>query len=144
MSTISQDNLKRFQQSLRRVSQKEGFYESFYEYFIAQSDEMAKIFHNRNMAQLIHKLKETLQMVDDVVAGKPGVVLYMEMLGRIHTRLKVERRHLDMWTDALMSTVKSYDDEYDSQVHAAWIEAIEMVTSFMYPQEEQVNLAAMQ
>ncbi|MES9833955.1 MAG: globin [Candidatus Thiodiazotropha sp. LLP2] len=144
MSSITQDNLKRFQQSLRRVSQKEGFYDSFYEHFMTQSDEIAKIFHTRDMAQLKQKLQETLQMVDDLVAGKPGVVLYLEMLGRIHTRLKVGQNHFEMWKDALISTVKSYDPEYDSQVLAAWMEAIEMVISVMYPEEDQIDLAASQ
>ncbi|MCG7984008.1 MAG: globin [Candidatus Thiodiazotropha lotti] len=144
MSTITKTNLKRFQQSLRRISLKQGFYDTFYDHFIAQSDEIATIFHARDMDQLKGKLKETLQMVEDALMGKPGVVLYLEMLGRIHTRLKVDQRHFEMWKDALLSTIERFDDEYDAEVKMAWEEAIEMVLSLMYPESSMVGMAASQ
>jgi hemoglobin-like flavoprotein len=142
MRTISKSNLTCFQQSLQRISLKPGFYDTFYDHFMAQSDEIAAIFHSRNMEQLKHKLKDTLQMVEDALAAKPGVVLYLEMLGRIHTRLKVDSRHFEMWKQALLATVEHYDDEYDAQVQVAWEEAIEKVISLMYPEAIQVDLAA--
>ncbi|MCG7871427.1 MAG: globin [Candidatus Thiodiazotropha lotti] len=144
MSTITRTNLKRFQQSLRRISLKQGFYDTFYDHFIAQSDEIATIFHARDMDQLKGKLKETLQMIEDALMGKPGVVLYLEMLGRIHTRLKVDQRHFEMWRDALLSTIERFDDEYDAEVKMAWEEAIEMVLSLMYPESSMVGMAASQ
>ncbi|MCG7899230.1 MAG: globin [Candidatus Thiodiazotropha lotti] len=144
MSTITKTNLKRFQQSLRRISLKQGFYDTFYDHFIAQSDEIAAIFHARDMDQLKGKLKETLQMVEDALMGKPGVVLYLEMLGRIHTRLKVDQRHFEMWKYALLSTIERYDDEYDAEVKMAWEAAIETVVSLMYPESSMVGMAASQ
>ncbi len=140
MSTITQTNLKRFQQSLRRISLKQGFYDTFYDHFMAQSDEIAGIFHARDMDQLKGKLKETLQMVEEALAGKPGVVLYLEMLGRIHTRLKVDQRHFEMWKEALLATIERYDDEYDAQVQTAWEEAIETVVNLMYPEKSMVRM----
>lgn len=142
MAVITKPSLKCFQESLRRISQKPGFYDGFYDSFMAQSEEIAEIFHARDMEQLKQKLKETLQMVDDAVEGKPGVVLYLEMLGRIHQRLKVDQRHFEMWQDALMHTVKNFDDEFDPQVQAAWENAIQMVIGLMYP--ETVDRAASQ
>ncbi|MEW8626803.1 MAG: globin domain-containing protein [Candidatus Thiodiazotropha sp.] len=144
MSTITKTNLKRFQQSLRRISLKQGFYDTFYDHFMAQSDEIAGIFHARDMDQLKGKLKETLQMVEDALMGKPGVVLYLEMLGRIHTRLRVDQRHFEMWKEALLATIEHYDDEYDAQVQTAWEEAIETVISLMYPETSIVDMAASQ
>lgn len=144
MSKISKTNLKRFQQSLRRISLKQGFYDTFYDHFMAQSEEIARIFHARDMDQLKGKLKETLQMIEDALVGKPGVVLYLEMLGRIHTRLKVDQRHFEMWKEALLATIERYDDEYDAEVKIAWQEAIEMVVSLMYPESAIVDMAASQ
>jgi hemoglobin-like flavoprotein len=143
ISNSSKENLKLFQLSLRRVNLKSGFYDCLYEHFMAQSEEIAEIFHASDMVQLKQKLRETLQMVDDAVAGKPGLVLYLEMLGRIHLRLKVEQRHFEMWKDALMVAVETYDDEYDSQVHAAWMEAIDLVIGLMYPKNGLIRLASL-
>jgi hemoglobin-like flavoprotein len=134
MTVITKPSLKCFQESLRRISQKPGFYDCFYDSFMAQSEEIAQIFNTRDMDLLKHKLQETLQMVDSAVEGKPGIVIYLEMLGRIHQRLKVDQRHFEMWQDALMHTVKHYDDEFDPQVQAAWEDAIQMVLDLMYPE----------
>jgi hemoglobin-like flavoprotein len=132
MSTVIQGNLRYFQQSHRRVRRKAGFYGSFYNNFIAQSKEIREFFHARDTTQLQHKLRETLQIMDNAVEGKPGVVLYMQMLGRIHQRLNVEPRHLQMWKMALLNTVKCYDAEYDSRVQAGWEEAIELAIGMMF------------
>ncbi|MEJ2619811.1 MAG: globin, partial [Candidatus Thiodiazotropha sp.] len=64
-----------------------------------------------------------------------------EMLGRIHTRLKVDQRHFEMWKRALLATIEHYDDEYDADVQAVWEEAIETVISLMYPEIPQIDLA---
>jgi hemoglobin-like flavoprotein len=135
MSTITQQKIECFQQSLRRVCLKTGFYDSFSGNFIAQSEEISGFFHAKDTTQLKHKLQETLQMVSDVAEGKPGLVLYLETLGRIHQRLNVEQRHLEMWKDALLKTVKCYDDDYDSQVKAGWVVVIDMTIAFMFPED---------
>jgi hemoglobin-like flavoprotein len=144
MSTISRSNFNQFQQSFRRVDRKRGFYDSFYENFIAQSDEIGAFFHARDMDQLKHKLQVTLQMVDAALSDKPGVVLYLQMLGRIHERLHVQQRHFEMWKAALLQTVADYDDEYGSQVRAAWVEAIDTVIDLMFPEGGLFKIAASQ
>jgi hemoglobin-like flavoprotein len=144
MSTISKNHLRHFQQSLRRISLKQGFYDTFYDNFIAQSDEIAEIFQARAMDQLKRKLRETLQMVEDALLGKPGVVLYLEMLGRVHTRLRIDQHHFEMWKEALLATIEYYDDEYDAQVKSAWEAAVEIVISLMYPETPLVDMAASQ
>ena len=133
MSGIEQHHLELFRQSFRRVTRRAGFFDSFYDNFISRSEEIAEFFRNRDMPQLKHKLQETLQMLADTAEGRPGAGLYIEMLGRIHQRLAVQRRHLCMWEEALLETVECYDDEFDSEVQAAWREVVESVIERMYP-----------
>jgi hemoglobin-like flavoprotein len=125
-----------FQQSLERVMRKPGFLDDFYEHFLGQSEEIARFFEYRDIEALKRKLNSTLLTLAEVAEGRPGTTQYAEMLGRIHTRLEVEERHLDMWTDALLDTVARFDDAYDPQVATAWTSMIEKIIARMYPVRE--------
>ncbi|MEJ2609689.1 MAG: globin [Candidatus Thiodiazotropha sp.] len=133
MSNISQYYLLLFRQSLQRVTGRAGFYDGFYNSFMSQSEEIAEFFLNKDRQQIKHKLEESLKMLAETAESLPGTRLYMEMLGRIHRRLKVQRKHFDLWEQALLETVKVYDDQYNSQILAAWLDVIEEVVSIMYP-----------
>jgi hemoglobin-like flavoprotein len=125
-----------FQQSLERVMRKPGFLDAFYTHFVGQSEEIAGFFEHRDMEALKRKLNNTLLTLVEVAEGRPGAKLYAEMLGRIHTRLDVEERHLGMWTDALLDTVARFDDAYGPQVATAWKSMIEKIIARMYPGRE--------
>lgn len=121
---MQQSDLNLFRDSLARVTARDGFFDSFYDHFIRQSDEIASIFQHRDMAQIKHKLRTTLEMVAQSAEEQPGIDLYLEMLGRTHQRLHVERRHFDMWQAALLDTVAAYDEAYSDRVGAAWSQVI--------------------
>jgi hemoglobin-like flavoprotein len=135
------DDLTQFRQSLARVTAQADFFDCFYDHFMAQSEEIAAIFVNRDMSQLKHKLKETLQILADTVDGRPGFSLYVEMLGRIHQRLHIKRSHFDMWREALLDTVAVHDEHYNPRVRLAWQRVIDSVIDLLFsdqldPQKE--------
>ena len=130
------DSLKLFRLSLARVTSREGFFDSFYDRFMGQSEEIAGFFHHRNMPQLKKKLQETLQMVSESAEGRPGISLYLEMLGRIHSRLHVDRKHFDMWRAALLETVADYDECYDERTRQAWDHVIGLAMAQMFESSE--------
>ncbi len=132
MSVINQQNLVIFRQSLQRVTATPGFFECFYTNFVNQSAEIRAFFENRDIAHLRKKLRETLFMLSETAEGKPGLRLYIEMLGRIHSRLHVKRKHFTMWEEALLDAVKLYDDEFDDKVLAAWLDVIDNVIESMF------------
>ncbi len=121
---MQQSDLNLFRDSLARVTARDGFFDSFYDHFIRQSDEIADIFRHRDMAQIKSKLCTTLEMVAQSAEGELGGRLYLEMLGRIHLRLRIERRHFEMWQAALLDTVALYDEAYSYRVGAAWSQVI--------------------
>ncbi|MCM8857590.1 MAG: globin [Candidatus Thiodiazotropha sp.] len=132
MSVIQKNHLEIFRQSLQRVTASEAFFDRFYDNFISQSEEIAAFFQNRDMLQLKKKLRETLHMLAESAEGRPGLGLYIEMLGRIHHRLNVQRRHFTMWEEALLDAVKTYDEEFSDQVLSAWLDVIDRVIDSMF------------
>ncbi|MES9924816.1 MAG: globin domain-containing protein [Candidatus Thiodiazotropha endolucinida] len=139
---MNQHNLEIFNRSLQRVTSSPAFFDCFYDNFISQSDEISRFFKNRDMAQLKKKLRETLFMLAETAEGRPGLTLYIEMLGRIHKRLNVQRKHFNMWEEALLEAVKIYDDEYDDEVLAAWLYVIDEVIETMFSALEEARLMA--
>jgi hemoglobin-like flavoprotein len=132
MSVINQHNLRVFRQSLQRVSASPAFLDCFYTNFINQSAEIKAFFRNRDIEHLKKKLRETLFMLSETAEGRPGLRLYIEMLGRIHKRLHVKRKHFTMWEEALLDAVKLHDDEFDDRVLAAWLDVIDNVIESMF------------
>ena len=129
---MQQSDLNLFRDSLARVTARDGFFDSFYDHFTSQSQEIAGIFDHRDMDQLKQKLRNTLEMVSQVADGEPGLDMYMEMLGRVHQRLKIERRHFDMWQAALLDTVAGYDEAYTDRIGAAWSQVIGHVVELIF------------
>jgi hemoglobin-like flavoprotein len=129
---MQQSDINLFRDSLSRITVRDGFFDSFYDHFISQSDELAVIFKHRDMAQLKGKLRSTLEMVAQTAEGQPGIDMYLEMLGRTHQRLNVERRHFDMWQAALLDTVAIYDEAYSDRIGAAWSQVIGVVIERLF------------
>jgi hemoglobin-like flavoprotein len=129
---MQQSDINLFRDSLSRVTAQDGFFDSFYDHFISQSDELAAIFRHQDMAQLKGKLRSTLEMVAQTAEGQPGIDMYLEMLGRTHQRLNVERRHFDMWQAALVDTVAIFDEAYSDRIGAAWSQVISAVIERLF------------
>ena len=128
---MQQSNLNLFRDSLARVTARDGFFDSFYDHFTAQSEEIAEVFRSKDMAHIKEKLRSTLEMVAQAADGEPGLEMYMEMMGRTHKRLRIERRHFEMWQAALLDTVASYDEAFSDRIGAAWSQVIGHVIDLM-------------
>jgi hemoglobin-like flavoprotein len=136
-SRIPAEQLKLFQASLARINDQDLFYEHFYERFFSESEEICGFFHNRDIASIIAKLRVTLMMVAEAAEGKPGLEMYLDMLGGIHRRLQVEPRFFRHWRTALLAMVARYDPQYDEQIDAAWQRVIDHVIACMQQNETE-------
>ena len=127
-SVCSDDpNLRLFQASLHRASHDPAFFEEFYRNFIHSSDEIAAVFRDRDIASIQRKLKMTLDMVAEDADGAPGVDMYLQMLGRIHSRLNITPEMFVLWREALIGTVAGFDPAYNNEVEQAWRQVIDRV-----------------
>ena len=139
-SRITAVELQCFQASLARVTGQARFFEQFYARLFRESDEIKDIFRGRDLTSIIAKLRMTLSMVAQAAEGRPGLEMYLEMLGNIHRRVQVEARFFRHWRTALLDTVARYDAQYDPRVEAVWRRVIDRVIACMQ-QGEQENPA---
>lgn len=114
-----------FHQSLIRATADPAFFQRFYQGFVADSPEIAAIFHDRDMERIHKKLKTTLEMVADNAADKPGLGMYLEMLGRIHERLNIHPVMFTQWRSALIQTAEDCDPEFNESIRQAWCAVID-------------------
>jgi hemoglobin-like flavoprotein len=136
-SRIPADDLQRFQASLARATAQELFYERFYARLFGESAEIGAFFRDRDIASIIAKLRVTLMMAAETAEGKPGLEMYLEMLGGIHRRLRVESRFFRLWREALIATVATYDPQFDGQIRSSWERVIDRVIRCMQQHDDE-------
>jgi hemoglobin-like flavoprotein len=132
---IPPHELRCFQASLARVTEQDQFFVRFYEHLFKQSEQIHALFEGRDLESIICKLRMTLRMVAEAAEGRPGLELYLEMLGELHRRLQVEARFFQHWRAALLATVARHDPRYDAQIEAVWQRVIDQVIASMQQAE---------
>ncbi|MEN8178263.1 MAG: globin [Pseudomonadota bacterium] len=125
--------MSRFSESLRRVTLQPDFYDRFYVRLFGASEEIGAFFGSRDVPSIISKLRVTLMMVAEAAEGKPGLTMYLEMLGGIHRRLDVAPHFLRLWRDSLVETVAESDAEFNDEIRGAWERTLDQVIKTMYP-----------
>ncbi len=113
-------SLPLFHASLERATADPDFFHRFYRRFMADSDEIGRIFEGRDMAKIERKLKTTLEMLTESADNKPGLDMYLEMLGRIHERLQISEAMFTQWRNALIETAAECDPQFDGSTREAW------------------------
>ena len=137
LKQISSDDLSRFEQSLERIGTEDKFYQEFYERLFAKSEEIGRIFHNRDIPAIIAKLRITLSMVAEAAQAKPGLEMYLDMLGAIHRRLDVGPHFFELWREALIETVSENDPWFNAEIRGSWERVIDKVIGCMQPESDQ-------
>jgi hemoglobin-like flavoprotein len=92
---------------------------------MGDSPEVARFFHGKDIGRIHRKLKMTLEMLADNADGKPGLDLYLDMLGAIHARMDIRAEHLTLWRRALLATAAECDPELDAPTRRAWARVID-------------------
>ncbi len=132
---MRENDLPRFRESLARATAQPDFFDRFYARLFGESEEISAFFRNRDIPSIIAKLRVTLGMVAEVAEGKPGLEMYLEMLGRIHRRLEVEPRFFSLWREALIQTVSEHDQQFNDEIRGSWERIIDRVIECMQQTE---------
>jgi hemoglobin-like flavoprotein len=109
-----------FHASLARASSDPRFLDVFYARFIGSSRDVAVVFAGKDMEQLKRKLRSSLHVMTLAVDGAPGADMYLDYLGKIHTRLDIAPRMYDTWLDALVATAAECDPQFTRDLDAVW------------------------
>ena len=97
------------------------FFAAFYDAFTARSAAAAEKFSGVDMAAQRAHLKNSLdQMVYFSIDRQAGA--RMEQIAATHSRSgrNISPELYTSWLDALVDTVREYDEDFDAEVEAAW------------------------
>jgi hemoglobin-like flavoprotein len=103
------------------VSDQDGFFERFYQLFMAADPEISKMFARTDMDRQISLLQESLLHMIDFSNSKVA----NERMQRIATyhgssELDIPVHMFDLWMDRLIATVRERDTRCNSQIETAW------------------------
>lgn len=97
------------------------FFETFYERFLAVSDEVAEIFRDTDMARQRTMLRASFYHLVSFYAASDADY-YLRRVAISHNR-----HHLDirpglyaLWLETLIETLKAHDPECDAETELAW------------------------
>ena len=108
--------------SYHRCRADDRFIETFYDRFLAKSDEVARRFRATEFTRQRFMLRESLLMILLYHHGERGAVEELERLGERHSRRGIDiPPHLySLWLDSLCEAVKEHDPEYVPALDQQW------------------------
>ena len=111
-------------QSYGRCCASDGFFDSFYQNFLASSPQIRDRFANTDMPAQKLLLRQGILNLVMYARGMPDTKL--RALGESHSRERLDIRPelYDLWLDALLLTISEHDKECDADVRQAWREVL--------------------
>ena len=111
-------------QSYGRCCASDGFFDSFYDHFLATSPEVRVKFANTNMAGQKLLLRQGILNVVPYARGMPGTKL--KALGCSHSRkgMNIRPELYTLWFNALAATIREHDKECTAETMQAWREVV--------------------
>jgi hemoglobin-like flavoprotein len=97
----------------------EAFFVRFYELFLASSPAIREMFAQTDMTRQVTMLRHSLfELVAFYVSGILSEPL--RRIAQIHQHLKLNPAMYDDWLNALVATVREFDDDCDELTEYAW------------------------
>ncbi|MDN3522977.1 globin [Halomonas ramblicola] len=106
---------------LSRELEGQGFFEAFYERFLAASPEVATKFRHTDMARQQVMLKKAFYHLLAFYASSHADY-YLQEVAISHSRayLDISPSLYDLWLESLIDTVRAFDAQFDDEVELAW------------------------
>src|SRR5215468_6422738 len=121
MDTRARDT---FLASFNRCRSAAGFFEAFYDRFIASSEEVKAKFVGTDMKRQFRMLEDSLYVVAVAVQGEEGSIARGDLprIAARHSRQDLDIRPglYDTWLECLVATVRTKDPQFSAEVEAAW------------------------
>ena len=111
-------------QSYGRCCASSGFFDSFYQYFLASSPEIRDKFAHTNMPAQRLLLRQGILNLVMHARGMPDTKL--RALGCSHARgaLDIRPELYDLWLQALLQSIGEHDGQCDANTRLAWHEVL--------------------
>lgn len=136
MSSASFDTSKKeetYNDSLHRCAACVGFFDRFYELFLASSEEVREKFQNTDFGRQKQALRASLYIMPLLHSWSEGYSIHFEKIARRHSRADRDIRPelYDLWLNCLLRAVRETDPLYRTEVGVAWREVLEPGIEFM-------------
>lgn len=111
-------------QSYGRCCASNGFFDSFYQYFLASSPQIRDRFANTDMPAQKQLLRQGILNLVMYARGMPDTKL--RALGATHARdgFNIRPELYDLWLDALLQAIGEHDKSCDADTRQAWREVL--------------------
>ncbi|MGI0117206.1 globin domain-containing protein [Zooshikella sp. RANM57] len=114
-----------FDESYERVRKiqrnKQTFFEVFYQRFMATSPDIAARFVNTEMSHQRRMLEKSFYKLLTFYATN-NAADYLEKIAEQHDHehLNIKPVWYDLWLEALMTTLREFDPDYNDEIELAW------------------------
>ena len=120
---MSRTEIALFNDSLARCRQHGRFFDQFLELFLASSEEVRAKFHSADLSRQRRMLQNSFYMLVEYLAlGSPESEEYLERIAAEHGKQgrDIPPHLYDLWLESLLRAVQKCDNDYSSEVEAAW------------------------
>jgi hemoglobin-like flavoprotein len=121
---MSPEDVETFRTSLKRCLGSPDFLHTFYEAFLASSDEVGEKFRNTDLKRQTLMLADSLYVLANAALSEEGSVGRGSLphVAARHSRNDLDIRPglYDVWLEALLATVRCYDPKFTPAIEEAW------------------------
>jgi hemoglobin-like flavoprotein len=120
---MNRPEIEVFNDSLERCLRGGDFFQRFYEVFLASSPEVREKFSGTDFRKQRRMLQTSFYMLVEYIAvGWPECQAYLERIAVAHGKQgrDIPPGLYDLWLDCLLRAVRERDDQYSTEVDAAW------------------------
>ncbi len=98
------------------------FYDTFYDTFLAKSEEIPPLFAKTDFRRQKQMIRLSVRMLVRLGLGEPGTKVAIEKLGETHSRPQhnIRAELYTYWLDALCESIKKHDPEYTPELEQQW------------------------
>jgi hemoglobin-like flavoprotein len=109
--------------SYHRARQSGHLFDTFYSLFLGKSPEIPPMFARTDFQHQKLMVRESiLEMLQFANFG--DAYDHVRKLGERHRQLNVERRHYDLWLDALCEALAKHDPQFSPALEQQWRDAM--------------------
>jgi len=119
--------------SFGRCGESGGFYDTFYDIFLAKSPEIPPLFAKTDFKKQKQVLKATVALMVRHRLHEEQASVALEKVGNTHRRDGYDIRPdlYALWLDSLCETVKQHDPEFTPKLEAQWRERMQAGIDFI-------------
>ena len=108
--------------SYDRCLEDDRFYDTFYDKFLAKSEEIPPLFATTDFRRQKQMIRMSVRMMVRLGAGEAGTKLAISKLGESHSRRQhnIPAHLYDLWLDALCESIAQHDPDYTPELEQQW------------------------